>query len=85
MWNVVLSAFFGCSHRRTTFPQTARRKPASNAGLETYVVCLECGTEFEYDWQEMRMRKALRRLSPAPVLQSPAPKLTEASGSTCQV
>jgi hypothetical protein len=37
---------WGCSHRRTTLPVT------HNA--ETYVVCLECGRRFAYDWARMR-------------------------------
>jgi hypothetical protein len=40
----------GCRHRRTTFPLTV--------GGRTYVCCLSCGREFEYDWQGMwRARK----------------------------
>jgi hypothetical protein len=36
----------GCSHRRTTLPMTHND--------ETYVVCLECGRQFAYDWARMR-------------------------------
>jgi hypothetical protein len=43
-----MNALFGCSHRRTTFPQTSRRG-------RTYVACLECGQEFAYDWSTMRL------------------------------
>ena len=39
---------FGCLHRRTTWPQTTAKRG-------TWVTCLECGAEFEYDWIEMRM------------------------------
>jgi hypothetical protein len=50
--------FFGCWHSHYSFPITvragARRKGA--AGLTgTYVVCLDCGREFPYDWQEMKV------------------------------
>jgi hypothetical protein len=38
---------FGCAHGRTTFPMTL---PASG----TYIVCLECGRHFAYDWTTMR-------------------------------
>jgi hypothetical protein len=40
---------FGCSHKRTTFPQTAR------GGV--YVACLDCGQEFAYDWNAMQVGK----------------------------
>jgi hypothetical protein len=47
-----VDTLFGCAHRHCTFPRTAK-KPG--AGLTTYVVCLDCGKEFPYDWQEMRV------------------------------
>ena len=57
MLNSVLNALFGCSHDRTTFPLTPGRKPAGNGvhrhGM--YVVCLDCGREFRYNWAEMRI------------------------------
>jgi hypothetical protein len=48
---------FGCSHERTTFPM--RRRQPSPEALEqgTYVVCLDCGKEFEYLWDAMRRSK----------------------------
>jgi len=42
---------FGCAHRRTGFPFTRR----TQAGSETYVVCLECGKHFPYDWGAMQI------------------------------
>jgi hypothetical protein len=48
----ILDALFGCSHQRTTFPLTAGRK---NAASRTYVVCLDCGKEFAYNWAAMRI------------------------------
>jgi hypothetical protein len=42
----LLSLLLGCRHRRTTFPMTA--------GGRTYVCCVSCGREFEYDWRAMR-------------------------------
>lgn len=47
-----VDALFGCAHRHCTFPRTAR-KAGSNS--TTYVVCLDCGKEFPYDWQEMKI------------------------------
>jgi len=56
MINALLQiALSGCAHRRTTFPLTPRRKLD-----HTYVVCLNCGTEFEYDWKAMRMGAPVR-------------------------
>jgi hypothetical protein len=44
-----------CRHARTTFPLSPRRRPGQQAvRASTYVVCLDCGKEFVYDWQEMR-------------------------------
>lgn len=53
----ILDAIFGCWHRRTTFPITNRKgqRRSGNAQSGTYVVCLDCGKEFAYDWQKMRM------------------------------
>jgi hypothetical protein len=49
---------FGCSHKRCSFPITVRGKqrriPAASL-TGTYVVCLDCGQEFAYDWNEMKL------------------------------
>jgi hypothetical protein len=48
-----MGILFPCSHARMTFPMTMRRR-----GIPVgppHVVCLDCGREFEYDWQEMRV------------------------------
>ena len=53
-----VQALFGCSHKRTTFPITVMAKPHVCAPLtarRTYVVCLDCGQEFAYDWQQMKL------------------------------
>ena len=61
MLNSLINALFGCSHRRTTFPLTPARKagssilPVSASRHGTYVVCLDCGKEFGYDWDGMRI------------------------------
>jgi|HubBroStandDraft_6_1064221.scaffolds.fasta_scaffold02435_6 hypothetical protein len=49
---------FGCSHQRLSFPITvrgARRRSKAASVTGTYVVCLECGQEFPYDWNEMKV------------------------------
>jgi len=59
----LMDALFGCRHARYSFPLTiranARRGSASRIG--TYVVCLDCGREFNYDWQAMRVAKSVSR------------------------
>jgi hypothetical protein len=60
MLQSLFSSIFGCSHQRTTFPLTPGRR---NAGHQapgavrsgTYVVCLDCGKEFAYNWDQMRV------------------------------
>jgi len=42
---------FGCSHRHTSFPYSPK---AGDTELEMYVVCLDCGKRFHYDWEHMR-------------------------------
>jgi len=49
---------FGCRHSRTGFPITVRRGSRRNAAAfltGTYVVCLDCGKEAPYDWNEMKV------------------------------
>jgi len=55
MLQSLLNTFFGCSHHRTTFPQTPGRTTPGVTRHGTYVVCLDCGKEFAYDWDEMRV------------------------------
>jgi hypothetical protein len=54
---------FACRHRRTTFPLTPAGKKNAGGQSEkpgdTYVVCLECGKQFLYDWENMRLGKAV--------------------------
>jgi len=49
---------FGCSHKRCSFPMTtrgAKRRTPAAALTGTYVVCLDCGKEFPYDWKAMKV------------------------------
>lgn len=62
-----LDLLFGCSHNKLSFPISVRgaarrRNPAASL-TGTYVVCLECGHEFPYDWNKM---KVVRESSPVP-------------------
>ncbi len=61
----LLNSLFGCSHRRTTFPITpARRAGFNNSSNGTYVVCLDCGKEFAYNWQDMTVGEAMNPTRP---------------------
>lgn len=42
---------FGCAHTRTTFPI----KPGPGSEKRSYVCCLDCEREFQYDWKQMRV------------------------------
>lgn len=50
---------FGCSHKCCSFPLTVRgklrRRTPAAAVTGTYVVCLDCGREFPYDWSQMKL------------------------------
>lgn len=54
MIDTLLNLVFRCPHRRLTRPITPVSKPGVPAG-ETYVVCLDCGKQFTYDWKQMRI------------------------------
>ncbi len=79
MLQSLLNTIFGCSHRRITFPLTPARKghagrpqsavpgPTRNG---TYVVCLDCGKEFAYDWSEMRLGEPVPKRAPSAEVQA---------------
>jgi hypothetical protein len=58
---------FGCAHKRTTFPLTPAHKSGNKNA--TYVVCLDCGKEFAYDWSRMRVGEAVGARVPAAEVQ----------------
>jgi hypothetical protein len=54
----LVNILFGCRHAHYSFPVSVRRamrRPQAAALTGTYVVCLDCGKEFAYDWQEMKV------------------------------
>ncbi|HEX2327562.1 MAG TPA: hypothetical protein VHN74_02480 [Candidatus Angelobacter sp.] len=54
----LLDVLFGCSHKNFSFPITRKAGQRRNAAASltgTYVACLDCGKEFAYDWQEMKV------------------------------
>jgi hypothetical protein len=50
----VIRLLFRCSHKRLTLPMTPMGKTGVPTG-KPYVVCLDCGCQFAYDWKEMRV------------------------------
>lgn len=68
MWDRLLDLLpVGCRHRHMSLPFSStpsRRTPnqgewdrVSHAASGIYVVCLDCGKHFDYDWSEMRVVK----------------------------
>jgi hypothetical protein len=57
MLQSMLNALFACPHERTTFPMTRASR--------TYVVCLDCGKEFAYNWADMRIGEPVPARVPA--------------------
>jgi hypothetical protein len=54
----LLNLLFRCPHHRLTRPIA----PISKSGqphTQSYVVCLDCGKQFEYDLKEMRIGKPI--------------------------
>jgi len=72
MLGSIFESLFGCSHRRLTRPITPVSKPGVPSG-ETYVVCLECGKQFAYDWNHMRIGKPIERSSDSGVQHPETP------------
>lgn len=58
MFARVLETLFGCWHNHLSFPITIKsglRRNVAASPNGTYVVCLDCGKEFAYDWREMKI------------------------------
>ena len=54
----LFDSFFGCRHSHYSFPISVRpasRRSSASKLTGTYVACLDCGREFPYDWQEMKV------------------------------
>jgi hypothetical protein len=72
----LIDLVFGCKHSRYSFPVTIRggRRPQAAALTGTYVACLDCGREFPYDWQQMKVitSSAEKRAYVAAVAAKPA-------------
>jgi hypothetical protein len=58
MFGRIFDTFFGCWHSHYGFPITVRgnaRRSQAASLTGTYVVCLDCGRELPYDWNEMKV------------------------------
>jgi hypothetical protein len=67
----VFDMLFGCWHKNYTFPITTRKNgnvPAQTGAKATYVVCLDCGKEFPYDWNKMKVMSNGEERVPATAL-----------------
>lgn len=67
MIDSLMNLLFRCSHRRLTRPVSPASKTGQPQG-QAYVVCLECGKQFEYDVHEMRIGRAIRQSQDGGVL-----------------
>lgn len=68
----IVDILFGCWHRKYSFPITSKpghRRSQAALVTGTYVVCLDCGKEFPYDWREMKV---------VSISSNPRPRLAEA-------
>jgi hypothetical protein len=63
----LVDALFGCRHKHSTFPITVKPgqphccHKATTAG--TYIVCLDCGKEFGYDWKRMKVVATVKNVA----------------------
>lgn len=58
MIDSVMNLLFRCPHHRLTRPMA----PITRAGTphsQSYVVCLDCGKQFEYDLEKMRIGRPI--------------------------
>ncbi len=73
MIDSVLNLLFRCPHRRLTRPVTPVGRRGGPQG-QTYVVCLDCGKQFAYDFDHMRIGKPLASTHEEGVLHPNMPK-----------
>ena len=62
MIDSIFNMLLFCSHRRISLPMTTRQRPHLYANAlcrnPTFVTCLDCGKQFSYNWEEMRIEAA---------------------------
>jgi hypothetical protein len=63
----VFELLFGCRHKRITRPITVIRRPVTKTKSDgAYVACLDCGRQFHYDLDNMRMGAQIAKIPPQP-------------------
>jgi hypothetical protein len=72
MLDSLYNLFLGCHHRRTSFPLSPSAKPGA-AHEDMYVVCLDCGKRFHYQWDQMRIGEPMEMETPS---NGPEPNAT---------
>ncbi len=73
MIDTILNLLFRCSHRHLTRPVTPVRKHGEPHG-GTYVVCLDCGKQFAYDLDLMRVGRQISTSAGEGVLSPGTPR-----------
>jgi hypothetical protein len=83
MFGFLYNLLLGCTHRHKSFPFTPVRRNAAPGAVRngTYVVCLDCGKTFDYDWNRMRMgppasARGPTEARPTRVRACPPPRIT---------
>jgi hypothetical protein len=74
--DTLLNLLFRCSHQRMTRPLAPITK-AGQPHSQSYVVCLDCGKQFEYDMTTMRMGKLIDHSHDACVVPKDPPPATK--------
>ena|SRR5437016_3711159 len=67
MLDSLFNLFFGCRHRRTSFPWSPSVKPGAHEDM--YVVCLDCGKRFHYQWDLMRIGEEMEGTDEKPAVR----------------
>ncbi|HWC17666.1 MAG TPA: hypothetical protein VG498_11670 [Terriglobales bacterium] len=75
----LVNLLFGCWHKNVSFPFTTRsqRRSAAAQVTGTYVVCLDCGKEFPYDWKEMKLVNRREHSPKVTSIREPAQSLAK--------
>ena len=60
MIDSLANLLFRCSHRRLTRPVAPITRPGQPQS-KSYVVCLDCGNQFQYDLEHMKLGKPIER------------------------
>jgi hypothetical protein len=71
----VFDMLFGCWHKHYSFPITTKKGTGNHSQAArvtgTYVVCLDCGKEFPYDWNQMKVLSGFENTVSAPLTAEP--------------